>query len=278
VGFKPTRNVISSEGLIHASKRLDTVGLLTRSVNDARLMLREIVRWSTHHTVDLRLKLFGQFSSCPTSDLKGMRIGIASHIHIPSLPDPKLTAFTTALSALEQAGATITHGITIPGYKSYTSLSPAQRSIILDTDMKLAIESYLSSLTTNPQNIHTLQDLISFTQSHPGEEYPHRNTAVLERADATSPSNPVYTAALARDAYFCTGPGSIAAALQRHACDILLTPCLDTTLQTLAAKAGSPVLSIPIGVYPADTAVRLDPGNGMVDVGPGVPYVICSEK
>jgi amidase len=276
VGFKPTRNVISSEGLIHASKRLDTVGLLTRSVNDARLMLREIIRWNEHHTAESKVKLLGQISPCSTSDLKGMRIGIPSHIHIPSLPDPKLTAFTTALSALKQAGATIIHNIPVPGHKTYTSLSPAQKSILQDTDMKLAIESYLSTLPTNPQNIHTLRHLISFTQSHPAEEYPHRNTTVLERADATSPSNPVYIAALARDAYFSSGSGSIAAALRDHACDVLLTPCLDTTLQILAAKAGSPVLSIPMGVYPGATVVELDPGNGMVDVGPGIQYVYAS--
>jgi amidase len=48
-------------------------------------------------------------------------------------------------------------------------------------------------------------------------------------------------------------------------------PNLDPVLQTLAAKAGSPVLSIPIGIYPDTTEVVVDKGNGMVDIAPGIP-------
>lgn len=35
IGYKPTKDLISSEGMIYASKRNDTVGLLTRTVADA---------------------------------------------------------------------------------------------------------------------------------------------------------------------------------------------------------------------------------------------------
>jgi amidase len=272
VGFKPTRNVISSEGLIHASKTLDTVGLLTRSVDDARSILREITQHSAHHTTESKAKFLNQLSPKPFPNLKTIRIGIPSLTLFTNFHPAKTTAFTNALSALEEAGATIAKNVHIPGHETYTSLSPAQKSIILDTDMKLAIECYLSSLTTNPQNIHTLQDLITFTQNCAEEEYPTRNTAVLERALLTSPSNSLYLDMLALDEYFSTGLGSIANALDNHACDVLIIPTLDPTLQTLAAKAGSPVVSVPIGVFGAGTNVQVDPGNGMVDIGPGIPF------
>jgi amidase len=274
VGYKPTRNFISNEGLIHASKTLDTVGLLTRCVDDARLMLREIITYSTHHTAASKQKLLNQINSArSTPNLKGLRIGIPSSLpFFLTLHPAKRTAFHVALSALENAGATLVHGIHVAGYETYTAISLAQKNIILDTDMKTAIEAYLSSLTTNPNKIHTLQDLITFTQNCPGEEYPERNTAVLERAVYTSPSDPAYLDMLALDSTFSNGENSIASALAEQSCDVLLIPALDPVLQTFAAKAGSPILSIPIGIYPDTTEVVVDRGNGMVDVAPGIPF------
>jgi amidase len=274
VGYKPTRNLISTEGLIHSSKTLDTVGLLTRCVDDARLMLREIITYSTHHTTDSKQILLQQFNpACSTSELKGLRIGIPSSLPLfPTLHPAKRTAFITALCALENAGATLVHGVHVAGYETYTTFSPLQKNIILDIQMKTAIEGYLASLTTNPDKIHTLADLIKFTQNCPGKEYPERNTEILERANATSPSDPAYLDMLALDSTFSNGRNSIASALAEYDCDVLLVPALDPVLQTFAAKAGSPVLSIPIGIYPDTTEVVVDKGNGMVDVAPGIPF------
>jgi amidase len=237
-------------------------------------MLREIITHSTHHTTKSKQKLLQQFNpACSTPDLKGLRIGIPSSLPLFSTLHPaKRTAFITALCALGNASATLVHDITIAGYETYTALSPLQKSIILDTDMKTAIESYLSSLTTNPNKIHTLQDLITFTQNCAGEEYPQRNTKVLERAVHTSPSDSAYLDMLALDSTFSHGENSIASALDTYECDVMLVPNLDPVLQTLAAKAGSPVLSIPIGIYPDTTEIVVDEGNGMVDVAPGIPF------
>ncbi|KAF2026282.1 amidase signature enzyme [Setomelanomma holmii] len=172
VGFKPTRGLIPSEGIAHASLRLDTVGVLARTVRE--------------------------------------------------------------------------------------------RQIILDTGMKVAINTYLASLATNPNTINDVQDLIDFTKACAEEKYPARNVVGFERAAATSPDKPLYLKMMAREEHFTTGPGSIAAAFKKHKCSVMLVPALSPTLQPLAAKAGSPVLSIPMGVYPAGTEVTKDAGNGLV--------------
>jgi amidase len=44
VGYKPTRDLITSKGIIYASQTQDTVGVLTRTVEDAGLLVQEIVR------------------------------------------------------------------------------------------------------------------------------------------------------------------------------------------------------------------------------------------
>jgi hypothetical protein len=80
----------------------------------------------------------------------------------------------------------LVHDIHIAGAKELEGWSSAERNIILDTDMKLALNDYLSSLATNPQDIHTIVDIIVFTQSHPLEERSARNTEVFERAAFTS--------------------------------------------------------------------------------------------
>jgi amidase len=272
IGFKPTRNLISSEGLIHASMRLDSVGLLTRNVNDAKQILLEILNQSAHHSPETKLKMIQDIEpSCSSLDLKDIRIGIPWHLAaFASLHEAKFEPFKRVLSILKSAGATFVHDVRITGAQEFEALSSSERTIILDTDMKIATNSYLSSLTTNPARIHNLQDLIAFTKSCPGEEYPSRNVQVFERADATDPLSETYLKMLARDDYF-SGEGGIEGALGRHRCSVLIVPTLCVTLQTFAAKAGSPVMSVPMGAYPEGTVVEIVAKNGLVNIAPGIP-------
>jgi amidase len=151
----------------------------------------------------------------------------------------------------------------------YAALSPAQKSIVLETHMQAAINNYLSSLRTNPQNITSIEDLVAFTQTCPGEEFPRRNTAVLERAASSDQHRGMYDAMVESDKWFAS-EGGIPATLNRYNCDVLLSPALYVPLQTLAAKAGVPVLSVPMGVFPSNTRIQQDGGSGMVDVAPGI--------
>jgi amidase len=203
VGYKPTRGVIGSEGIIHASQRLDTVGLLTRSVQDAVLILSEIIRHSNHHTPQTRLGITQDISlALPTSNLDsiGLRIGIPWSLSaLQLLPSPKLQSFRLVLATFKSVGAMPVHGIHIAGAKELESSSSVERSIILDTDMKLVPDEYMSSLVTNPQNIHTIADFIAFTQSHSLEEHPARNTEAFERAALTSSTRPLYFHMLEKD-------------------------------------------------------------------------------
>lgn len=139
--------------------------------------------------------------------------------------------------------------------------------------MKVALNSYFSCVTTNPQNMHTMHDLITFTKSYSEEEYPARNVEGFERAAATSTDDPLYREMLAKDAYF-SDKGGTPGALIDDKCHVLLIPTLSSTLQTLAAKAGSPILSVPMGSYPPDTKIGIDEKNGLVDVAPGIPFSV----
>jgi amidase len=211
--------------------------------------------------------------ACSEADLTGVRIGVPSHLSdFKTLHKQEFEAFERALGALERFGATIVHNVIISGADEYEALSSGEKQIILDTDMKIAINSYLSTLTRNPNNVHSLQSLINFTKSCPEEEYPLRNVEGFERAQATYPDGDLYRKMIARDEYFA-GEGGIESALSRHRCVVLLVPTLSVTLQTFAAKVGSPVMSVPMGSFSEDAAVEVDAKNRLINIAPGIPYV-----
>ncbi|KAI0584546.1 Glutamyl-tRNA amidotransferase protein [Pyrenophora tritici-repentis] len=228
IGFKPTRGLLSSKGLIHASKRLDTVGVLARTVADTQLVLTK-------------------------------------------RPFIKIPRFGRLTPILKEAGATIICNIAIPGARVWTSLSLAEQTVLFYADMKASINTYLTSLNTNPQNITDLASLIAFTKDHPAEQYPHRNVEGLENAQAADTNAPLYKTMPEKNDYFINGEGGIHATLTACCADVMILPTLSPTMQTLAAKAGSPVMSVPMGTLPADTAVEKDEGSGLVSVAPEIP-------
>jgi amidase len=204
-------------------------------------------------------------------DLTNLRIGVPNLPEVNTLDGVRKQAFEEALTVLRDAGAEIVRDVHITGAQEFLDLPTEKKQIVLDTDMKTAMNAYFMSLVTNPQNIHTITSLIKFTKKHPGEEYPQRNVAVLERAKATAPYAALYQEMVEKDRYFAS-EGGIPGALEREKLNVILMPQLSVTMSTFAAKAGSPALSLPMGVYSSETPVKRGPGNGMIDVGPGIPF------
>jgi amidase len=164
--------LIPSEGIIHASEQQDTVGVLARTVADAMHVALEIAYQSRHHDLTTKLKLLQDIGPvCLGLDLSGMRIGIPWQLNDgKTMHGSKYEPFKHVLSILKDAGATPIHNFVIAGAEEYENLSKEKKQSILDTDMKHAINTYLSSLTRNPSRINNLQDLIDFTKSCPEED------------------------------------------------------------------------------------------------------------
>ena len=273
IGFKPTRSLLSSKGLIHASKRLDTVGVLTRTVADTQLVLESILQHSHHMCETTKQALLHDLHAAISApSLHGIRIAVPCGLgELQHLPSCKNLAFEDVLESLQHAGATITRNMPMPGANAWALLPEEEKSILLYTDMKASINAYLTSLTKNPFNITNLASLIAFTKHHPDEQYPARNVEGLENAQATDPKAALYSKVLQREDYFTTGKGSILAALTACSAHVMIVPTLSPTLQTLAVKAGSPAMSVPIGTFPVDTKVETNPQTGLVGTAPGIP-------
>jgi amidase len=184
----------------------------------------------------------------------------------------RLAAFGKIITLLEKAGAKIVWDVDIEGADVYQALPIESKDMGLLTHLKAATNTYLSGLKENPRDLKTLQDVIDFTKLCEAEEYPERNVAVLERAQATDPGKHSSKVMQEKDAYFA-GVGGIPGTLDRYKLDVLLMPTLSVTIQAFAAKAGSPVISVPMGCYPAGTTIERDPNNGLITVAPNIPCV-----
>lgn len=104
VGFKPTRGRISTRGVIPYSWTLDHVGLFTRCVADAALLLRELAGFDPEDPASS-----GQpVADCPAlleGDLRGLRVGVPRDFFFEAADGEILAATDTAMEALRSAGA-----------------------------------------------------------------------------------------------------------------------------------------------------------------------------
>lgn len=246
VGYKPTKDLIPSDGIIYARKKQDTVGLLTRTVKDALLITDALVAATGGSEASLLPP-----KETDSTDYAGRT----------------LDAIRSTKSESDLSGLRIINQVNMPRLLEHADFSSQESQVVLDTAMKIAINDDLSNLHTNPQNVENLQDLIDFTKTYPEEAYPACNVAGFERAQATDPSSELYKAMLEVDECFAR---CISNALDQYGCEVPLIPFLSPALQIFAAKAGSLVLSVPLGIFPEETPVVVDPKNGLITEAPGL--------
>tara|TARA_Y100001936_G_scaffold246262_1_gene289891 strand:+ start:52659 stop:53903 length:1245 start_codon:yes stop_codon:yes gene_type:complete len=111
VGYKPTYNLINRSGLMFAAENLDTIGLLTRTVDDADLLMSGLLNRPLSKTLP--------------NDAKP-RIGLC-HTHHWDLAQPEtITAMEDSTERLKFAGAAIVE-ITLP--ESFANLSKARNAL-----------------------------------------------------------------------------------------------------------------------------------------------------
>jgi amidase len=256
---------------------------LTRTVKDGAHILQIIAGTDPldNYTSSIPGGIIPDFvAACQLSALSGVRLGVPSNVlSIPSTSTawPILKSFHRTLGILRAAGATIIEGT------NFTSAAEFESSqlptIILEADFVVNLQVYLSSLTYNPNNITSLADLRRFTQTFPLEDYPARDTglwdAALQNWNNTSPQFwPAY-----QQNFFYGDEGGLLGALKRHDLDAVILPTHFSS--RFAATVGAPIVSVPMGFYPAGTPVSKN-SWGLVEAAPNIPYVtsilqICVE-
>ena len=97
VGLKTTSGLISNDGVVPLAPRFDTVGPLTRSVEDAALLLPILTGHATHG-----------FPDPSDATLSGLRIGVLETVALDDLRDAPARGFDQARARIEAAGARVT--------------------------------------------------------------------------------------------------------------------------------------------------------------------------
>lgn len=276
VGIKPTVGLTSRALVIPISQRQDTVGPMARTVRDASYLLQAIAGKDPNDNYTLAQP----FESPPDyvgalnySSLRGKRIGIPRNVITQEEGDgPVLAAFEQAIQTVRRAGATILDNVNITAYALDQYLNGNASEIVLDADFVTDLpENYLSKLVTNPNNVHNLVDVRNFTQKFPPEDYPDRDTGVWDESLALGFNNtsPQFWAAYQNNLEVA-GPQGILGLLANYSLDALILPT--DFSPGLPALVGTPVVTVPMGFYSANTTVIRNKRGTLVETGPNIPF------
>lgn len=181
-----------------------------------------------------------------------------------------LDAFERALKLLASSGATIVDNVRFPSIKEWDDWDPARKRVCLQAEFKNSIEIWLQLLVENPNNIHTLNDLIDFTKSDPRECYPERDIQRWE----WSQEGPEYASTEYQESlnkmYRLAGEQGMLGAMEKYALDVIVHPTNTDPTTTFAARLGLPAITVPLGFYPEDTKPVSHRGD-IFNVAPHVP-------
>lgn len=263
VGFKPTRGLILTEGLIPLALKQDSPGPITRIVADAAYILDLLVDEVNSRPNDYA-------SSLTSKDLSGLRIGIP-YSSFPSTDDVPLIEFRRALKILEDSGAETVQNADYTGLDQFNQLSRKEQVIVMGGYFRTDIRKYFSTLATNPANLRNLADVIKAMKSDPREEHPERGIDLLELADSIDLDGPEYQESLKKNAFYASDGGT-PGVLDAHNLDVIAAAMYDLSA-SFAARSGCPVIVVPMGKYPEQTAPKYFKSrpHNLFDIAPSIP-------
>lgn len=130
VGIKPTYGRVSRFGLVAFASSLDQIGPVTKTVEDAALMLNHLCGYDAHDSTSLNVEV-PDFTASIGRDIKGLRIGLPKEYYIDGIHGGVSASVQAAIRQLESLGAIIEE-ISLPhtelGVATYYVIAPAEAS------------------------------------------------------------------------------------------------------------------------------------------------------
>jgi amidase len=249
---------------------------MTRTVKDAAYILQAIAGFDEFdnytNAIPDKDKLPDYTAACNLSALAGARIGLPRNVLdllTSSRFVPQIDEFEKAVEIIKTAGATIVDNTDFPAVLDFFDSNAPNE--VLNADFIVSLAKYLGSLTSNPNNLHSLADVRNFTQHSPLEDYPDRDTGVWDEAldiQGYNNTDPRFWAAYQQNLFF-GGEGGLLGALETHNLDAVILP--SNIAFRFAAIVGTPVVTVPLGVFPPDAPIIPNRRGNLVTVGPNVP-------
>lgn len=256
VGFKPTVGLVSRTHIVPISHSQDTAGPMTRTVEDAAIVLTVIAGTdpldpataeADAHKVDYRAAL-------DADSLRGQRIGVARFL--TGYHAATDAVFEQNLQALRDAGAIL---VDITEGPDMGAMGEAEFAVLM-TELKVDLNAYLAS--TDPMQVptRTLADVIAFNIATP-RELALFGQELFILAEATGGlEDPAYIEARATS-FRLAGPDGIDRLMRENDVVALVAPTtapawsIDVVdgdhylgaASQIAAVAGYPHLTVPMG-------------------------------
>ncbi len=251
VGIKPTLGLVSQSGVIPIAHSQDVVGVHGRTVAAAAAVLEAIVEAGGGGSVARQY-----VAALGPEALRDARIGVLRQ-HFCGYSPAADALFAEALRALAACGATLHDPALLPSAGELTT-STAELTV-LHHEFHADLDAYLAS-RADP-NVRSLEDVIAFNLAHADEEMPHFGQEHMEAAvEKGGLDDPDYVAARAECLRLSRTEG-LDAVLDGHHLDAVVSltggPAWpldesdddhDTGASALAAMAGYPAVTVPMGM------------------------------
>jgi amidase len=258
VGLKPTVGLVSRSGIVPISASQDTAGPMTRSVEDAAIVLSAMVGVDEADPAsrDGRGRAADDYRAFLRADaLAGARLGVVrSMFGFHEAVDEVAEA---AIALMRDLGAEIVDGVDLSGV---ALARPSEREVFL-YEFKAGLDAYLAAHPTAP--VRSLADVIAFNRAHAATAMPYFRQELLEAAQAKGGLHESAYGAARAACLRAAREDGIDKALREHRVDALIAPTTapawvvdpivgDRFLGSAAmpaAVAGYPHLTVPAGAY-----------------------------
>jgi amidase len=255
VGLKPTVGAIPSEGIIPIAHSQDTAGPMGRTVKDVALLFSAMSKGTGRRSAVAKRRsgAISHPEDLNAESLKRRRLGVMRG-SIGGRNQRVDEIFEEALQNLRRLGAELIDPVEIPGSHQY------RENEVLLYEFKHDLNRYLSGLGPSAP-IRTLDDLVSFNETHSETEMPFFGQDVLTTAAAKGPlTERAYLRARAQARRMSRRLG-IDLAVRTHNLDALVAPSGtpawlidlvngDPDIQgnwSVSAIAGYPHVTVPAG-------------------------------
>jgi len=232
IGLKPTTGSISRNGIIPISHTQDTAGPITRTVEDAYLVFKEIVGYDkedikTYIAKDYNLKRI------KIDTFKNKKFGYPKNI-IEYLNKSQKEIWEKTIKKLEENGAEIVSF-------EYQNIDKISNIEIFFHEFKYGVNEYLKD---KDLEIKTLTDIIKYNQQNK-KAIPY-GQSILLKADSTSGTlkEKEYLESLLNDRKYSRTEG-IDKVIKELELDSIISPANFGAM--VPAKAGYPSITVPAG-------------------------------
>lgn len=241
VGLKPTIGLISRSGIIPISNSQDTPGPMTRTVEDAAIILGVMTGVderdsSTLSSLNQSFKDYTQFLD--RNFLKKARIGIP-RFYYQNLDLERLAIMESAITILKKEGATVIDPVILPCEQVEWNFDVKRH------EFKKYVNDYLSKLPASVP-VRTLSEVIEFNNKHADIALKYGQSRLIW-CDETSGSltEPDYLESKRKNEEYARTQG-IDYVLEQHSLDALLLPGNFDGCD-IAGRAGYPLITVPAG-------------------------------